>query len=109
GGGRRHRGRGRGHRRGRLRSMRFVDTSVWVSLRFRRDRRHPDARQLWEGGTGALLTSTLVMGETWTFLRRRAGHTAAVQFLDAAIRHPALTVTRIDQGLEEEAWKWLRR
>jgi predicted nucleic acid-binding protein len=89
--------------------VRFVDTSYWVGLRFSRDRRHPDARALWQAGTGALITSNLVVGETWTFLRRRAGHREAVRFLDAAIRLPTLTISGIDEGLEDEAWRWLRR
>jgi len=54
--------------------MRFVDTSFWVALRFARDGRHPEARAIWEEGPGAIMTSTSVLGETWTFLRRRAGH-----------------------------------
>lgn len=89
--------------------MRFVDTSFWVALRFRRDGRHPDARALWETGTGAILTSNLVMGETWTFLRRRAGHRQAMRFYDAAVRLPSLIISRVDEGLEAEAWRWLRR
>lgn len=89
--------------------MRFVDTSFWVALRFRRDGRHPDARALWEQGTGAIMTSNLVMGETWTFLRRRAGHGQAMRFYDAAVRLPTLTIGRVDEGLEAEAWRWLAR
>jgi predicted nucleic acid-binding protein len=89
--------------------VRFVDTSFWVALRFARDGRHPDARRLWREGTGALITTNLVLGETWTFLRRRAGHDRALEFLDAAIRLPNLTVRPVDEGLEAEAWRWLRR
>jgi predicted nucleic acid-binding protein len=89
--------------------VRFVDTSFWVALRFARDHRHPEARDLWEGGPGALLTTNLVLGETWTFLSRRAGHRAAVQFHDAAIRLPFLTIARIEDTLETESWRWLRR
>ena len=89
--------------------MRFVDTSFWVALRFRRDGRHPDARALWEAGSGALLTTNLVLGETWTFLRRRAGHQRAVEFVDAAERLPALTVRQVDAELDVDAWRWLRR
>ncbi len=89
--------------------MRFVDTSFWIALRFRRDGRHPDARALWEAGPGALLTTNLVLGETWTFLRRRAGHRQAVEFVDAAERLPALTVRPVDTELDADAWRWLRR
>ena len=89
--------------------MRFVDTSFWVALRFRRDRRHEDARRLWSSGTGALVTSNLVVGETWTFLRRRAGHQAAMRFDEVINRLPALTIRHVDDDLEAEAWRWLRR
>lgn len=89
--------------------MRFVDTSFWVALRFRRDERHPDARRIWEAGTGPLLTTDLVLGETWTFFSRRAGHRRAVEFLDAATSLPSLTIRHVDEDLAAEAWRWLRR
>jgi predicted nucleic acid-binding protein len=89
--------------------VRFVDTSFWVALRFRRDARHPDARRLWQGGKDALVTSNLVIGETWTFLHRRAGHTRAMEFYDAVLRLAKLTVRQVDEDLEAEAWRWLRR
>ena len=89
--------------------MRFVDTSFWVALRFARDDRHPDARALWEAGAGPLLTTSLVLGETWTFLSRRAGHRRAVEFQDAVGVLHSLTVRHVDEELEAEAWRWLRR
>jgi predicted nucleic acid-binding protein len=89
--------------------VRFVDTSFWIALRFRRDGRHPEAKALWEAGTGALLTTNLVLGETWTFLRRRAGHRQAVEFADAAERLPVLTVRHVDAEVDVDAWRWLRR
>jgi predicted nucleic acid-binding protein len=89
--------------------LRFVDTSFWVGLRFRRDARHPAARALWEAGPGPLLTSTLVLGETWTFLVRRAGHRRAVEFLDAVTRVPRLTICHVERDVADEAWRWLRR
>ena len=89
--------------------MRFVDTSFWIGLRFRRDARHDDARRIWESGVGALLTTNLVLGETWTFLSRKAGHGRAVEFLDAVQRLENLTVRRVDDDLDADAWRWLRR
>lgn len=89
--------------------MRFVDTSFWVALRFRRDRRHAPARALWGAGPGPLLTSDLVVAETWTFLRRRAGHRQAMQFYDATAILPSLTIRHVDEDLQNEAWRWLRR
>jgi uncharacterized protein len=89
--------------------MRFVDTSFWVGLRFRRDARHEDARRLWESSTGALLTTNLVIGETWTFFSRKAGHRRAVEFVNAVERLENLTVRPVDGDLDADAWRWLRR
>lgn len=89
--------------------MRFVDTSFWVALRFARDERHPAARRVWEDGPGPLVTTDLVLGETWTFLRRRAGHRRALETIDAANRLSTLTIRHVDDDLAAEAWRWLRR
>jgi len=89
--------------------MRFVDTSFWVALRYARDRRHSDAREVWEQNSGALLTTTLVVGESWTFFGRRSGHTHARSFLDSVIRSPSLTIRHLEEDLEQEAFRWLRR
>lgn len=89
--------------------MRFVDTSFFVALRFRRDARHPTARAIWEAGPGPLLSTDLVLGETWTLLTRRAGHRRAVEFLDAVENLALLTVRHVDEDLAAEAWRWLRR
>lgn len=89
--------------------MRFVDSSFWIALNYRRDGHHQDASRLWRDGPEALLTSSLVLGETWTFLRRRAGHGHAVGFLKALGRVRTLTVVHADETLEDEAWRWLRR
>jgi uncharacterized protein len=89
--------------------VRFVDTSFWIALRFRRDRRHPEARSIWEAGTGPLLTTNLVVGETWTFLTRRAGHGRAMEFLEAVDQLPSLATRSVDEDMEAEAWRWLRR
>ncbi|HEX8066783.1 MAG TPA: PIN domain-containing protein [Thermoleophilaceae bacterium] len=89
--------------------MRLVDTSFWVALQFRRDGNHDEARAIWEAGPGALLTTNHVLGETWTFLRRRVGHAAAVEFLDRSSRSRTLTVRQVGERAEREAWRWLRR
>lgn len=88
--------------------MRFVDTSYWVALRLQRDANHEMARRLWVPGQ-ALLTTTLIVGETWTFLRRRDGHGSAVAFLDAVEAAPWLIVKDVGEPIHREAWAWLRR
>jgi predicted nucleic acid-binding protein len=87
----------------------FVDTSFWVALRNRRDERHPDAAQLLTAHGGSqLATTNHVRGETWTFLRRRAGHAAAVGFLDALDSSPRVRAVRVSAEAEARALTWLR-
>lgn len=89
--------------------MIFVDTSFWVALRNRRDARHHEADGLFqEHANSSLITTNYVRGETWTFLRRRAGHQAAVDFLEATERSPRLRTILIPSEVETEAWRWLR-
>jgi predicted nucleic acid-binding protein len=88
----------------------FVDTSFFVALRNRRDPRHEEARALFDRHADAgLVTSNQVRGETWTYLRRRAGHASAVDFLEALERTPRLQLVFVDESLEREALRWLRR
>ncbi len=90
--------------------MIFVDTSFWVALRNRRDPHHDEAAGLLERhGSVPLVTSNHVRGETWTYLRRRAGHPAAVDFVDALASSPRVRVDFISEQLEREAVRWLRR
>ena len=49
------------------------------------------------------------MGETWTFLRRRAGHHVGLRFLSIVEGSARITLVHVDEELEREAWAWLRR
>ncbi len=90
--------------------MIFVDTSFWVAYRNRRDLHHADAVELLEHrARSALVTSNHVRGETWTFLRRKSGHRAAVEFLDALAASPRITVANIAPDQEQMALAWLRQ
>lgn len=90
--------------------MIFVDTSFWVALRNRRDDHHDEARRLLRANASIPLVSTNhVTGETWTFLRRRASHGSAANFLDLIEETARLHVEHVDAATEEEAFGWLRR
>jgi predicted nucleic acid-binding protein len=89
--------------------VRFVDTSFWIAFFLRHDAHHEESRALWAADRGALLTTNHVVGETWTFARRREGHRLAVRFVDAILSSPSMTVHRVDERAEQEAWRWLRR
>jgi predicted nucleic acid-binding protein len=90
--------------------MIFADTSFWVALRNRRDPRHEEASTLLRfHGDRGIVTSNHVRGETWTYLRRRAGHGAAVAFLDSLERSPRVRILPISEKQEGEALRFLRQ
>ena len=88
--------------------MRFADTSFWFGLQERHDGRHAQARELAARGVGRVVTTNHVVGETWTLLRRRSGHGAAVGFVDRLMALPDTEVVHVDEATEAEAWRWLR-
>jgi uncharacterized protein len=89
--------------------VRFVDTSYWVAFSRARERHHEAARRIWLADAGPLVTSNLVVGETWTFINRRDGHDRATTFLDLIDRSPRIGVHAVTPNVEEDAWAWLRR
>lgn len=90
--------------------MIFVDTSFWVALRNRRDPRHEEADALLrQHADGGLVTSNHVRGETWTYLRRQAGHGSAVAFLDALEGSERIEVLRVEERHEARSLAWLRQ
>jgi predicted nucleic acid-binding protein len=89
--------------------MAFVDTSFWFARAITRDRRHVEAVALGDAHrTSRIVTSNLVLGETWTLLVHRAGHRHAARWVDGVRQDAHVVVERVDVGVEEEAWAWLR-
>jgi len=87
----------------------FVDSSFWIAEFLPRDRRHDEAMERsCAAASQRLITSTFVVGETWTYLRRRANHARAMAWLDGVRGRAVVSVERIDAALEDEAWAWLR-
>lgn len=56
-----------------------------------------------------VITTNHVLGETWTFIRSRVGHVAAVAFLDALEGPGRVSVLTVDPDQERAALAWLRR
>lgn len=59
-----------------------------------------------------ILTTNLVVGETWTFLRRKDSHRTALAFLDridTLSDAQRLLVHRVTEEQETSAWEWLRK
>ncbi|MCC5951851.1 MAG: PIN domain-containing protein [Acidimicrobiia bacterium] len=94
--------------------MKFADTSWWAAWALRGDRRHGEALASLQqvGRSEQILTTNLVAGETWTFLRRKDSHRTALAFierLDALTSAGRLVVHRVTEDQETAAWEWLRR
>jgi len=86
----------------------FVDSSFWIAQQLERDQHHANAKVLEEARSqDVLVTSNAVVAETWTYLRRKAGHSRAIAWLDRIEAAP-LAVENVDTSLESEAWAWLR-
>jgi predicted nucleic acid-binding protein len=87
----------------------FVDTSFWLAFHLPRDAHNEEALALMrQMSAEPLVTSNHVRGETWTFLRRKAWHGAAVAFLDALDATERVRIERVPRDLEESALRWLR-
>ncbi len=88
--------------------MILADTSFWVALAAARDAHHGDAVTLWARQDRPVVVTNHIAGETWTFLRRRAGHSVASAAL-AVFRSARVQLLYTEKVTEEEAWRWLRR
>ena len=94
--------------------MKFADTSWWVAWALPGDARHAEALAMLQqlGRSEQILTTNLVAGETWTFLRRKDSHRTALAFvdrLDALTAAQRLVIHRVAEDQETAAWGWLRR
>ena len=94
--------------------MKFADTGWWVAWALPSDGHHADALGMLErlGRSEQILTTNLVAGETWTFLRRKDSHRTALAFLDrldTLTSAKRLVMHRITEDQEASAWDWLRR
>jgi len=94
--------------------VKFADTGWWVAWALPGDARHRDALGMVAalGRSEQVLTSNLVVGETWTFLRRKDSHRTAVALLDridALLKADRLVIHQVTDEQERAAWEWLRK
>lgn len=90
--------------------MIFADSSFWIALNMSRDRHHEAARRLLSAHPGeSLLVTNHVLGETWTYLRKKAGHARAIGFADEVSASARVEIMAVPPETEKVAWKWLRK
>jgi len=94
--------------------VKLADTGWWVAWALPGDARHDAALEMLAGLGRAeqVLTTNLIVGESWTFLRRKGGHRTAVGFLDrigVLTEADRLVVHRVTDEQESSASEWLRR
>ncbi|MGQ0575650.1 MAG: type II toxin-antitoxin system VapC family toxin [Pseudonocardia sp.] len=83
----------------------FADTSFWYARHVTADRHHPAARAI--RPAPAVLTTELVLGETWTLVNRRVGHPAALRCVQAIRRLSGVRVEPASDRDHDDAWRWL--
>lgn len=90
----------------------FVDTSAFVALLDPRDDCHDQAVQIEQSLSGQathLVTTNFVLEETYTGLRGKIQHSAILRFRDSVRQSQWLSVVRITEALEDQAWEIFAR
>jgi len=88
----------------------FADTSFWVAWAMPRDGHSEEAAAaLARWSDSQIAMTNLVLGETWTFLRKKIGHGKAEDVRGFIERSPRIEVVRVSGELEAAAWRWLAK
>lgn len=90
----------------------FVDTGAWFAIQVVDDASHAKACTALPGiidASQSLVTSNLVVGETYTLLRISKGYTEARRFLETLGRSERLQRLFITEDLEQNAYEILHR
>jgi predicted nucleic acid-binding protein len=81
----------------------FVDTSAFYAAADATDANHARVREVFDRGQ-PLVTSTLVLAESWRLLNRRLGRGPAQAFW-AAVRDGVVEMVTVGAGDLERAWR----
>ncbi|MBI3245624.1 MAG: type II toxin-antitoxin system VapC family toxin [Deltaproteobacteria bacterium] len=90
----------------------FVGTGAWFALQVEDDKHHVAARTTFPvllQACRSVVTSNLIVGETYTLLRTTKGHAEAKRFLDTLARSPKLERLFVTQSVERQAYDLLHR
>lgn len=90
----------------------FVDTGAWVALADEDDAYHNDVIAIYPGllkSSRALVTTNLIVAESYVIIRNELGHQAAIRFLEGVNASPRITKVYSTEEIEREAEDVLRR
>ncbi|NUM46344.1 MAG: PIN domain-containing protein [Anaerolineales bacterium] len=90
----------------------FVDSGAWVALADRRDKFYETAVEVYPSvlkDWGRLVTTNLVIAESYALIRGRLGHSAAIIFLNNLSHTRRLDKVLSNVILESQAEEILRR
>lgn len=90
----------------------FVDTGAWVALADKDDKRHAEAVSIFPSllkTCRELVTSNLVVAESYILILKGLGHNAAVSFLEKINSSPRIVRLCSTSDMETEAEKILRK
>jgi len=90
----------------------FVDTGAWFALADEDDAHHKDAASIFPSllqSYKELVTSNLVVAESYILILKGLGHNAAVDFLDHMNGSPRIKRIHATADLEKEAEEILKR
>lgn len=88
----------------------FVDTGAWFAIQVADDAHHNNARRTFPAlleACRSLVTSNLVIGETYTLLRVTRGYPEAKRFLDKLRHSGKLERVFVSEHLERQAYEIL--
>ena len=87
----------------------FVDTSAWYAILDRTDRNHPAAIRFARQVTAPFVTSTYILDETVTLVKRHLGHAAATRFGQRLWNEEVARLVRVSPEDEAQAWSIFTR
>ncbi|OGP87482.1 MAG: hypothetical protein A2156_10715 [Deltaproteobacteria bacterium RBG_16_48_10] len=90
----------------------FVDTSAWVALADKDDTNHQKAAAIYPSLLKiqkGLLTSNLIISETYVLLLNELGHHAALNFLEKIKASPRILKMYSNEDMEGDAEEILRK
>jgi len=85
----------------------FIDTGAWFAIQVGDDAHHAAARRVFPvilERCRSLVTSNLVIGETYTLLRITKGYREAKRFLDTLAHSKKLERVYVTEHLEQQAY-----